>query len=124
MFTKIFFFTGIRNSVPLKILTVNFLSFVKITNIVHYVHFIEIVPNFIFCNYTRWRIQTRSSCSSLCGEGIVRNTIECAQYLKSSEVQTLPNNFCAHIEPKPPETEACVGPCKSKEWIYGDWSKV
>lgn len=34
------------------------------------------------------------------------------------------NNFCAHIEPKPSDTEECMGLCKTKEWVYGEWSKV
>lgn len=77
-----------------------------------------------YLSFFRWRVKVDSTCSSSCGPGVLRRTIECTQYVKSGEILIVHNNFCAHIEPKPSETEECVGPCKTKTWVYGEWSKV
>ncbi|GFU37857.1 a disintegrin and metalloproteinase with thrombospondin motifs 9 [Nephila pilipes] len=73
--------------------------------------------------FLRWRIKALNTCSVTCGKGIIKNEVQCIQHMNTGELNIVQSQACAHIEPRPPETEECVEPCKTKEWKYSVWSQ-
>ncbi|XP_035211737.1 A disintegrin and metalloproteinase with thrombospondin motifs 9-like isoform X2 [Stegodyphus dumicola] len=79
------------------------------------------------CNPTcllRWHVnQSNIQCSSECGRGFLIHDVTCIQQMNSGETHTIPDHFCAHMEPIVSNSEECMGPCITKGWKYGEWSQ-
>ncbi|XP_054721410.1 A disintegrin and metalloproteinase with thrombospondin motifs 9-like [Uloborus diversus] len=71
----------------------------------------------------RWDVTHLEPCSSSCGRGVIKNEVKCYQQTELGETQSIPEHFCAHMEPRPPESLECFGQCKTRQWKYGEWSQ-
>ncbi|UYV65718.1 ADAMTS9 [Cordylochernes scorpioides] len=68
----------------------------------------------------QWHVVQVSACSTSCGPGVRSRVTRCRGLYPTTTVD-LPDEECRHL-PRPPATEACVGPCSQAHWKYGPWS--
>ncbi|CAG0880726.1 unnamed protein product [Cyprideis torosa] len=72
----------------------------------------------------KWKLTHRSECSSLCGPGVRKVTVQCLQEINDFQDVPLHDKYCDEInQKKPPDSEPCEGQCLHSHWQYGEWSE-